>query len=63
MFVNDHPQRAELVPRHGLEDKFGPAWQIVPGRIMELISSPKGMAAMMTMKKLDIAALEEANRP
>jgi len=45
-----------------LEDKFGLAWQIVPTRIMELIGNPKGMAAMMTMKKLDIAALEQASK-
>ncbi|HZP03377.1 MAG TPA: VOC family protein [Terracidiphilus sp.] len=43
-----------------LKDKFGLCWQIVPTRIMELIKSPKGMAAMMQMKKLDIAELERA---
>lgn len=43
-----------------LKDKFGLCWQIVPARIMELISSPKAMAAMMRMKKLDIAELERA---
>ena len=43
-----------------LRDKFGLCWQIVPAQIMELIKSPKGMAAMMQMKKLDIAELERA---
>jgi predicted 3-demethylubiquinone-9 3-methyltransferase (glyoxalase superfamily) len=45
-----------------LKDKFGLCWQIVPDRIMELINNPKGMAAMMQMKKLDIAELERAGR-
>jgi predicted 3-demethylubiquinone-9 3-methyltransferase (glyoxalase superfamily) len=45
-----------------LKDKYGLVWQIVPANIMELIGTPKGMAAMMTMKKFDIAALEQANR-
>jgi predicted 3-demethylubiquinone-9 3-methyltransferase (glyoxalase superfamily) len=43
-----------------LRDKFGLCWQVVPARIMELVGSPKAMAAMMQMKKLDIAALERA---
>ena len=43
-----------------LKDKFGLCWQVVPDGIMELISNPKAMAAMMQMKKLDIAALERA---
>jgi len=43
-----------------LRDKFGLCWQIVPARMMELIKSPKAMAAMMQMKKLDIAELERA---
>ena len=43
-----------------LKDKFGLAWQIVPARIGELVSNPKAMQAMMGMKKLDIAVLEQA---
>jgi predicted 3-demethylubiquinone-9 3-methyltransferase (glyoxalase superfamily) len=43
-----------------LKDKFGLSWQIVPARIMELIGHAAGMKAMMTMHKLDIAALERA---
>jgi predicted 3-demethylubiquinone-9 3-methyltransferase (glyoxalase superfamily) len=43
-----------------LKDKFGLSWQIVPARIGELISHPKAMQAMMSMKKLDIAELERA---
>ena len=43
-----------------LKDKFGVSWQVVPTRIAELVSHPSAMQAMMTMKKLDIAALEQA---
>ena len=45
-----------------LKDRFGVRWQIVPSRIGELLSKPKAMQAMMTMKKLDIAALEAAGK-
>lgn len=49
-----------------ITDQFGITWQIVPRRFMELISDddPKKvqgvMDAMMTMVKLDVAALERA---
>lgn len=47
-----------------LKDKFGLSWQIVPDNIGKLIgNSEKGqraMAALMKMRKLDIAALENA---
>jgi predicted 3-demethylubiquinone-9 3-methyltransferase (glyoxalase superfamily) len=49
-----------------LKDKFGLSWQIVPNRFMQLMQDkdPKRtqrvMQAMMTMKKFDIARLEEA---
>jgi predicted 3-demethylubiquinone-9 3-methyltransferase (glyoxalase superfamily) len=48
------------------KDRWGYSWQIAPRRLMELTtSSDKAMAkrvfdAMMTMKKIDIAALEAA---
>lgn len=45
-----------------LVDKFGLSWQIVPARLPELIKHPKGMQAMMKMKKLDIAELERASQ-
>lgn len=44
-----------------LTDKFGVCWQIVPRNIAELISTPSGMKAMMSMVKFDIAALEKAS--
>ena len=49
-----------------ITDQFGVTWQIVPRRFVELISdqNPKKvqavMEAMMTMVKLDVAALERA---
>ena len=43
-----------------LKDRFGLRWQVVPARIGELIGNPKGMQAMMGMRKFDIAALERA---
>jgi predicted 3-demethylubiquinone-9 3-methyltransferase (glyoxalase superfamily) len=45
-----------------LRDKFGLCWQIVPAKLMDLIGDPKGMQAMMQMKKFDIAELERAVR-
>jgi len=43
-----------------LRDKFGLAWQVTPARINELVAHPRAMQAMMRMKKLDIAVLEQA---
>jgi predicted 3-demethylubiquinone-9 3-methyltransferase (glyoxalase superfamily) len=49
-----------------LKDKFGLSWQIVPTRLVELIEDPdpeksqRAMRAMLEMKKIDIAALEQA---
>jgi len=49
-----------------LKDKYGLSWQIIPTRFMEMMRSkdPKRtqrvMQAMLTMKKFDLARLEEA---
>ena len=43
-----------------LKDRFGLRWQIVPENIGELLKPAAAMRAMMTMKKLDIAALTAA---
>jgi predicted 3-demethylubiquinone-9 3-methyltransferase (glyoxalase superfamily) len=49
-----------------LKDKFGVSWQIIPTRLMELLDDPdaersqRAMNAMLAMKKIDIAALEQA---
>jgi predicted 3-demethylubiquinone-9 3-methyltransferase (glyoxalase superfamily) len=43
-----------------LKDKYGLSWQVIPAQAIELIKNPKAMAAMMKMKKFDIAELERA---
>jgi predicted 3-demethylubiquinone-9 3-methyltransferase (glyoxalase superfamily) len=43
-----------------LKDKFGLYWQIVPSLLPDWVKTAKGMKAMMTMVKFDIAALELA---
>ena len=49
-----------------LKDRFGVSWQIVPTALPELLSNPdpeisqRVMAAMLQMRKIDIATLEEA---
>ena len=48
------------------KDRWGFSWQITPARLLELNTSPdkakakRVFEAMMTMKKIDIAALEAA---
>lgn len=47
-------------------DRFGLSWQVTPSRLIELMNSSdrataeRVMGAMMTMRKIDIAALEAA---
>lgn len=49
-----------------LKDRFGFSWQIVPRRLTELLSDPdaekaqRAMAAMLKMRKIDVAELERA---
>jgi predicted 3-demethylubiquinone-9 3-methyltransferase (glyoxalase superfamily) len=49
-----------------LKDRFGVSWQVVPSRLPELLADPdrersqRVMAAMLEMRKIDIAALEAA---
>ena len=49
-----------------LKDKYGVSWQIIHKSLPELVGDPKSeksqraMAAMLEMKKIDIAALERA---
>jgi len=45
-----------------LTDRFGLSWQIVPRNILDLVSHPKAMEAMMKMTKLDLPTLEAAVR-
>jgi predicted 3-demethylubiquinone-9 3-methyltransferase (glyoxalase superfamily) len=50
-----------------LKDRFGLSWQIVPGRLFELINDPNparaaaATKAMLEMRKIVIAELEEAS--
>jgi predicted 3-demethylubiquinone-9 3-methyltransferase (glyoxalase superfamily) len=49
-----------------LKDRFGLSWQIIPVALTELLNDPdaakaqRAMAAMLQMKKIDIAALRAA---
>jgi predicted 3-demethylubiquinone-9 3-methyltransferase (glyoxalase superfamily) len=49
-----------------LKDKYGLSWQVVPTALAEMMSNPdkeksgRAMEALMQMKKLDIAALQQA---
>jgi len=50
------------------KDRFGLSWQITPRALIEAMHDParaaakRPMSAMMTMKKIDIAAIESARR-
>lgn len=49
-----------------LTDRFGLSWQVVPTRLTELVGDPdperaqRATQAMLTMAKIDIAAIERA---
>jgi predicted 3-demethylubiquinone-9 3-methyltransferase (glyoxalase superfamily) len=49
-----------------VKDRYGLSWQIVPRRLLELLSdhdpgrARRAMEAMMTMTRIDIAAVERA---
>ncbi len=43
------------------KDKFGVSWQIVPENMGDLVKTEAGMKALLDMKKIDIAKLQEAN--
>ena len=50
-----------------LEDRFGLSWQVVPAALVDLMSDPDPQAsgrvaqALMTMQKIDLAALQHAH--
>lgn len=56
----------EQGPCGWLKDRFGVSWQVVPAAIAEWLTSPdtaareRAFAAVMRMKKLDIAAIQAA---
>ena len=49
-----------------LKDKYGVSWQVVPTVLIEMLQGPdaeksqRAMAAMLPMKKIDIATLKQA---
>lgn len=49
-----------------LKDEYGVSWQVVPVALIEMLGDPdaaksqRAMAAMLQMKKIDIAALQRA---
>ncbi|GGP81998.1 MULTISPECIES: VOC family protein [Streptomyces] len=49
-----------------VKDRFGVSWQVIPPGAVELVSDPdpgrasRAMAAMMKMKKLDVAEMRRA---
>lgn len=49
-----------------LTDRYGLCWQVIPRKLMEVLSSPdreranRSMQAMLQMRKIDVAALEKA---
>ncbi len=51
-----------------LKDRYGLSWQVIPRVLIDMIADPdrkradRAMQAMLSMKKLDIAALERAYR-
>jgi predicted 3-demethylubiquinone-9 3-methyltransferase (glyoxalase superfamily) len=45
-----------------LVDRFGLSWQVIPEQLPALVSDPRGMAAMLAMEKIDLAALRAAVR-
>lgn len=50
-----------------VKDRYGVSWQVVPSILQELLEDPdrekadRAMGAMMSMQKLDIAALKKAH--
>ena len=66
LFWSKLGEGGEHGPCGWLKDRFGLSWQIVPTRLGELLGDPdparaqRAMTAMLGMKKLDIAELEQA---
>ena len=56
----------EQGPCGWVKDRFGLSWQVGPARLIELLGDPdeakaqRAMAAMLEMRKIDIAAVEAA---
>jgi predicted 3-demethylubiquinone-9 3-methyltransferase (glyoxalase superfamily) len=65
-YWNALSEGGEEGPCGWLKDKYGVSWQVVPNVLTELISDPdqekaqRVMAAMLKMRKIEIAELERA---
>jgi len=65
-YWNKLAEGGEEGPCGWLKDRFGLSWQIIPKRLPELLNDPdreksqRVMAAMLEMKKIEIAELERA---
>lgn len=65
-YWNALSEGGEEGPCGWLKDRFGVSWQIVPDALPRLLQDPdrekaqRVMAAMLQMKKIEIAGLEEA---
>lgn len=65
-YWNSLSKGGEEGPCGWVKDRFGLSWQVVPTRLNELVTDPdperaqRAMAAMLEMRKIDIAELERA---
>lgn len=65
-YWNSLTEGGEPGPCGWLKDRFGVSWQVVPTALIEMISdsdprkASRATAAMMSMGKFDLAALEKA---
>lgn len=65
-YWNSLTEGGEPGPCGWLKDRFGVSWQVVPAALIEMISdsdprkASRATAAMMSMGKFDLAALEKA---
>ncbi|MDX3695585.1 VOC family protein [Streptomyces europaeiscabiei] len=65
-YWNSLTEGGEPGPCGWLKDRFGVSWQVVPTALIEMINdsdpqkASRAVAAMMSMGKLDLAALERA---
>ncbi|WP_327347918.1 VOC family protein [Streptomyces europaeiscabiei] len=66
-YWNSLTEGGEPGPCGWLKDRFGVSWQVVPTALIEMINdsdpqkASRAVAAMMSMGKFDLAALEKAH--
>jgi predicted 3-demethylubiquinone-9 3-methyltransferase (glyoxalase superfamily) len=65
-YWNTLSEGGEDGPCGWLKDRYGLSWQVVPTRLNELLTDPdperaqRAMAAMLEMRKIDVAEIERA---